>query len=88
MIFSGTSERMEEGFLDGDGQMRYNRYICDTGGCKMPISLRIPPKKEEMIKRAARKEGRRRPPSYWMRSMRNWASRRTVKNASGKRRAG
>jgi predicted DNA-binding protein len=49
---------MEEGFLDGDGQMRYNRYICDTGGCKMPISLRIPPKKEEMIKRAARKEGK------------------------------
>lgn len=52
-------EKSLEGLPDGDRQMRYNRYICDTGGCKMPVSLRIPPKKEEMIRRAAKKEGKR-----------------------------
>jgi hypothetical protein len=31
---------------------------CDTGGAVMPISLRIPPDKEKLITRAARKAGR------------------------------
>ena len=31
---------------------------CDTGDPTMPISLRIPPKKEELINRAAKKEGK------------------------------
>jgi hypothetical protein len=33
-------------------------YDCDTGGALMPISLRIPPKKEELINRAAKKAGK------------------------------
>jgi len=33
-------------------------YNCDTGGGNMPVSLRIPSKKEEMIKRAAKKAGK------------------------------
>jgi uncharacterized protein (DUF1778 family) len=31
---------------------------CNTGEAIMPISLRIPPKKEQLINRAAKKEGK------------------------------
>jgi uncharacterized protein (DUF1778 family) len=31
---------------------------CDTGETIMPISLRIPPNKEQLINRAAKKEGK------------------------------
>jgi uncharacterized protein (DUF1778 family) len=38
--------------------MRYTLSNSDTGGVIVPISLRIPPKKEELIKRAAKKAGK------------------------------
>jgi hypothetical protein len=38
--------------------LRYNLQNSDTGGTSMPISLRIPPKKEELINRAAKKAGK------------------------------
>jgi uncharacterized protein (DUF1778 family) len=38
--------------------MRYSSKKSDTGDTTMPISLRIPPKKEELIKKAAKKAGK------------------------------
>jgi uncharacterized protein (DUF1778 family) len=44
--------------LDRNKTLRYNLSVSDTGGTIMPISLRIPPKKEELIIRAAKKAGK------------------------------
>jgi hypothetical protein len=38
--------------------VRYNSIECDTGGESCPYSLRIPPKKEETIRRAAKRAGK------------------------------
>jgi uncharacterized protein (DUF1778 family) len=45
--------------LDRKHGLRYSLWDCNTGGVlKMPISLRIPPKKENLINQAAKKAGK------------------------------
>jgi predicted DNA-binding protein len=46
-------------YIDTVTMSRYTCSNCDTRRvCPMPLSLRIPPKKETMIKKAATREGK------------------------------
>jgi hypothetical protein len=44
--------------IDSEKHERYNRLNCDTRrAVTMPVSLRVPPDKEEMIRKAAARAG-------------------------------
>jgi predicted DNA-binding protein len=48
----------ERNGVDRIAAMRYNTNTCDTWRILMPTSLRIPPKQEEAIAKAAKKAGK------------------------------
>jgi predicted DNA-binding protein len=61
MVVSGRIDVM--GRVDLKSDLYYNFLNCDTfhfkgGNVKMPLSLRIPPEKEKMIKIASEKAGK------------------------------